>query len=74
MMKLRILIAIAVGVLVGVLGTLGSTLLAQQTVSKVPSVMTPHGFIVEEVQVGGSCVVIVSRTPAEHIAATPCGK
>jgi hypothetical protein len=75
-MRMRILIAGAIGVLVGILGTLGSTLAAQQTLSKTPSVITPHGFIVEEVRVGQSCVVVVFRGgttgPADHIAATPC--
>jgi hypothetical protein len=74
-MRVRILLAGAVGVLVGVLGTLGSTVGAQQTLSRTPSVITPRGFIVEEVRVGGSCVVIVTRggPPSEHMATTPCG-
>jgi hypothetical protein len=72
-MRTRILLAGAIGLIVGVLGTLGSTLIAQQTV-KAPSVMTPNGFIAEEVRVGESCVVIVFRggPPNDRVAATPC--
>ena len=72
-MRTRILLAVAIGFIVGVLGTLGSTLIAQQTV-KAPSVMTPNGFIVEEVRVGQSCVLIVFRggPPTDRVAATPC--
>ena len=75
-MRTRMLLAGAVGVLVGVLGTLGSTVGAQQTMSRTPSVITPHGFLVEEVRVGGSCVVIVTRggPPSEHVAATRCAE
>jgi hypothetical protein len=60
-------------VVLGVVAVLGTSLMAQQAV-KVPSVITPHGFIVEEVRVGQSCVVIVSRggPPSEHVAAVPC--
>ena len=59
-MKLRIAIAVAVGVVVGTLGTLGTTVTAQRE-TRVPAVTTPNGFIVEEVRVGDSCVVVVTR-------------
>jgi hypothetical protein len=67
-------IAFVVGLLVGALSMLGSTLNAQQTSSRAPHVLSPHGFIVEEVRVGQSCVVIVSRggPPSEHLAAISC--
>ncbi len=75
-MRIRIAFAVAIGVLVGVLGTLGSTLLAQQPLSKVPAVTSPRGFIVEEVRVGQSCVVIVSRGgatgPTDYFSSEPC--
>jgi hypothetical protein len=74
-MRMRILLALGTGVLVGVLGTAGSTLRAQQNLSKVPSVISPNGFLAEEVRVGSSCVVIVSTTGGgpRQIAAVPCG-
>ena len=59
-MRTRILLAGTIGLIVGVLGTLGSTVIAQQTVNA-QSVMTSHGFVVQEVHVGQSCVVIVFR-------------
>ena len=72
-MRTTILLAVAIGLIVGVLGTLGSTLIAQQPV-KAPSVITSTGFIAEEVRVGQSCVVIVFRggPPNDRVAATPC--
>ena len=72
-MRTRIMVAGAMGMIIGILGTVGSTLTAQQSV-KAPSVMTPHGFIVEEVRVGQSCVVLVFRggPPTDQVAATPC--
>jgi len=75
-MTIRISIGVAMGVLVGVLGTLGSTLVAQQSLSKVPAVISPRGFVVEEVRVGQSCVVIVSRGgatgPTDFFSSEPC--
>jgi hypothetical protein len=67
------LLAGAVGLIVGVLGTLGATVIAQQSV-KAPSVMTQSGSFAEEVRVGQSCVVIVFRggPPNDRVAATPC--
>ena len=73
-MKARIVVAVVVGAFIGVLGTLGSTLRAQQTTPKFPSVLTRQGFSVEEVRVGASCVVVVSRGgPNDNVAAVPCG-
>ena len=73
-MRLRMLSALGIGALVGVLGTAGATLWAQQNLKTTPSVLTPNGFLVEEVRVGGSCVTIVSSTGsgAHQIAAVPC--
>jgi hypothetical protein len=61
-------------VLAGVLVVLGTALMAQQAV-RAPSVISPHGYIVEEVRVGQSCVVLVFRggSPTEHVVAVPCG-
>ena len=70
-MKLRITIALAVGVVIGTLGTLGTTVTAQRE-SRVPAVTTPNGFVVEEVQVGASCVVVVTRGASGSVAAVPC--
>jgi hypothetical protein len=72
-MRTRIMLAGAIGMIIGILGTVGSTLTAQQSV-KAPSVMTPHGFIVEEVRVGQSCVVLVFRggPPTDQVATTRC--
>jgi hypothetical protein len=72
-MRTRIMLAGAIGMIIGILGTVGSTLTAQQSV-KTPSVMTPHGFIVEEVRVGQSCVVLVFRggPPTDQVATTRC--
>jgi len=74
-MKMQMLM-LGVGVLVGVLGTAGVTLWAQQNLSKVPSVLSPQGTMVEELRVGGSCVVVVSTTGngPRQIAAVPCGR
>ena len=73
-MKTRAAI-IAGSLVVGALGGFASTLVAQQGV-KAPSVITPHGFIVEEVRVGQSCVVIVFRGgsagPTDSMSAIPC--
>ncbi len=75
---MRILTAMiaGVGMTIGALATMGiPTLMAQQTV-KAPSVISPHGFVVEEVRVGQSCVVIVSVprgvAPNGPVAAVPC--
>ena len=72
-MRMRILLAGAVGVIVGAgaVGTLGSTVTAQRGL-RVPAVTTPNGFIVEEVRVGDSCVVVVTRGAAGTVAAVPC--
>jgi hypothetical protein len=73
-MRLRILSALGIGVLLGVFGTAGVRVWAQQNLPQTPSVLTPQGFLVEEVRVGGSCAVIVSTTgngPLQ-IAALPC--
>ena len=73
-MRMRTAMIAGVGMIVGALATtVGSTLMAQQTV-KAPSVMSPHGFIVEEVRVGQSCVVIVFRggPPSDRVEAVPC--
>ena len=40
-----------------------------------PRVKTSEGLIVEEVQVGRSCVVVVSRSDSgagDHVAVVPC--
>ena len=73
-MRLRMLSALGIGVLLGVLGTAGVKVLAQQNPANTPSVLTPQGFLVEEVRVGGSCAVIVSTTGSgpRQIAALPC--
>ena len=71
-MTMRTVVAAGIGALVGALAVLGSTVAAQQSV-KAPSVISPHGFIVEEVRVGGSCVVIVSRTEFRVLDTIPCG-
>jgi hypothetical protein len=75
-MRLRMLVAAAVGAVFGALGTLESTVGAQQNLSQVPSVISPHGFLVEEVRVGESCVVIVARggPPNDQVAAIPCNR
>jgi hypothetical protein len=67
--------AFALGVVVGLLATFGPTLTAQQqALSRLPSVITSNGFIVEEVRVGNSCVVVVARggSPSGSLAALPC--
>jgi hypothetical protein len=68
---MRTVVAAVIGALVGALA-LASAVVAQQPV-KAPSVITPHGFIVEEVRVGASCVVIVSRTEFRVLDTIPCG-
>jgi len=72
-MTMRTAMIAGVGMLIGALAALGSTATAQQTV-KTPSVISQHGFIVEEVRVGQSCVVIVMRggAPSDNVAAVPC--
>jgi hypothetical protein len=72
-MTMRTAMIAGVGMLVGALAALGSTATAQQPV-KTPSVISQHGFIVEEVRVGESCVVIVSRggAPSNLVSAVPC--
>jgi hypothetical protein len=66
--------ALGIGVLLGVLGTAGVKVFAQQNLPTTPSVLTPQGFLVEEVRVGGSCAVIVATTGSgpRQIAALPC--
>jgi hypothetical protein len=73
-MKMRMLM-LGIGVLVGVLGTAGVRVLAQQSLKGAPSVLSPQGFLAEEVRVGGSCAVVVSTTGSgpRQIAALPCG-
>jgi hypothetical protein len=73
-MRLRMLSALGMGVVLGVVGTAGVGVWAQQKLPQTPSVLTPQGFLVEEVRVGGSCVVIVSTTGSgpRQIAALPC--
>jgi len=61
-MKLRMLSALGIGVVRGVVGTAGVGVWAQQNLPKTPSVLSPQGSLVEEVRVGVSCVVIVSTT------------
>ena len=51
-MRLRMLSALGVGVLVGIVGTAGVRVWAQQNLAKTPSVISPQGFLVEEVRVG----------------------
>ena len=73
-MRMRTAMIAGVGITIGALATIGiPTLMAQQTV-KAPSVISPHGFIVEEVRVGQSCVVIVFRggPPSDRVDAVPC--
>ena len=73
-MRLRMLSALGVGVLIGIVGTAGVRVWAQQNLAKTPSVISPQGFLVEEVRVGGSCAVIVATTGSgpRQIAALPC--
>lgn len=71
-MKLRMAIALAVGVVLGTLGALGTTTVTAQRETRVPAVTTPNGFVVEEVRVGDSCVVVVTRGAAGSVAAVPC--
>lgn len=77
-MNIRIAVAAAVGVLVGVLGALGPTVLAQQSTPRTPTATSPRGFMVEEVRVGQSCVVIISRGgatgPTDFFSSEPCTK
>jgi hypothetical protein len=60
---------------------LAAALLAAQSIwaqSGQPTMVTTQGrFVVEEVKVGGSCVVIVSRVgsgPSDHLAVVPCNR
>ena len=70
-MTMRTVGAAVVGALVGAL-VLASAVVAQQPARPL-SVTTPQGFVVEEVRVGGSCVVIVSRTEFQTLDTVPCG-
>jgi hypothetical protein len=73
-MRMRTAMIAGVGMVIGALATMGvPTLTAQQTI-KAPAVISPHGFIVEEVRVGQSCVVIVFRggAPSGDMVAVPC--
>jgi hypothetical protein len=74
-MKMRMLM-LGIGALVGVLGTAGVRIGAQQNLKTTPSVLSPQGFLVEEVRVGGSCALVVSTTGSgpRQIAALPCGR
>jgi hypothetical protein len=71
---MRMLSMLGIGALLGALGTTGIKVLAQQNLEKTPSVISPNGFLVEEVRVGGSCAVVVSTTGSgpRQIAALPC--
>ena len=73
-MKLRMFSALGIGVVLGVLGTAGVQVWAQINLPKTPSVVSPNGFLLEEVRVGGSCAVVVSTTGSgtRQIAALPC--
>ncbi len=73
-MKVTILSAAAVAVATLVFSLL-FPLQAQQP-TKPASVTTPNGFIVEEVRVGSSCVVIASSTGpgARTMSAVPCSR
>ena len=65
---------VGTGMLLGICGSFVVSASAQQQV-KAPSVITPHGFIVEEVRVGQSCVVVVSHTGKgtdRGFTAVPC--
>lgn len=67
-MKLFIAVVVAFGTL------LLTQAFAQRQTPLTTGVMTERGIHVEEVRVGGSCVVIVSRGgPSDHIAVVPCG-
>ena len=70
-MRIRMLLAGVVGGILGVMVTLGSTVTAQRG-SRVPGVTTPNGFVVEEVRVGDSCVVVATRGAGGSVAAVPC--
>ena len=72
-MRMRMLLALGIGALVGVLERQGPRS-AQQNLKSVPPVISPNGSFVEEVRVGGSCVVIVSTTGSSphQIAVTAC--
>ena len=73
-MRMRTAMIAGVGMIIGALATMGvPTLIAQQTI-KAPSVMSPHGYVVEEVRVGQSCVVLVFRggPPSDRVVAVPC--
>jgi hypothetical protein len=37
-----------------------------------PRTVTPSGLTVEEVKVGGSCVIVVSRSTNQQVAVAPC--
>ena len=69
-MTMRTVGAAVVGALVGAL--VASAVVAQQPARPL-SLTTPQGFVVEEVRVGGSCVVIVSRTEFQTLDTVPCG-
>jgi hypothetical protein len=75
-MKLRIPLWLGVGVVTGASLTAGSTLWAQQSLRTTPSVITPNGYLVEEVRVGQSCVVIVAKSgpPTDQVAAITCSR
>ena len=66
--------ALGIGVVLGVLGTARVQVWAQINLPKTPSVVTPNGFLLEEVRVGGSCAVVVATTGSgtRQIAALPC--
>lgn len=46
-----------------------------QSPQQFPKVRTSSGILVEEVKVGGSCVVVVSEaTPSGAVTAIPCSR
>ena len=69
MTKRLVLAAITMSIAFAGLQSFGRPVVAQSTIAR-----TSNGLLVERVQVGGSCVVIVSRGAAGdgNVAAVPC--
>lgn len=66
-------------ILAGLLGATATAARAGQApqAAQAPRVTTASGFHAEEVRVGGSCVVIVSRAgtgASDYVAAVPCDR
>ena len=63
-------------VLVVLVMAFGALVAARQRATQSPvTFLTRTGILVEEVKVGGSCVVVVTRSgtgPGDHVAAVPC--